>query len=194
MFVETGTKNSTYLHQCYRLFSIESKPVSGKPISESHRQMLYEGCSQFIANEYFTGTYHIFESTFRVISEFYNKELYEKSEISVKNLFYDFMEIYMKETDQFANAPLCAFEYMRKIRNSMHNDGIFKEDKRNIREMCDFNGKKVKLEHNKPIEFEDLWKVSLQMTMWSYVVITAIISVPSVETAEFIPDPHIILN
>jgi hypothetical protein len=36
----------------------------------------------------------------------------------------------MKETDQFANAPLCAFEFMRKIRNTIHNDGIFKEDKK----------------------------------------------------------------
>jgi len=92
------------------------------------------------------------------------------------------------KNDQFANAPLCAFEYIRKIRNSTHNDGIFKDDKKNRKETCDFNGNKVKLEHDKPIEFEDLWRVSLKMTMWSYVITTGISQLPRIKEVDFIKD------
>jgi hypothetical protein len=55
--------------------------------------------------------------------------------------------------------------------------------------MCDFDGNKVTFEQDKPIELDNLWWINLKMTMWSYVVITGVISVPTIETEKFIPDP-----
>ena len=46
----------------------------------------------------------------------------------------------------------------------------------------------MKLEHDKPIEFEDLWRVSLKMTMWSYVITTGISQLPRIKEVDFIKD------
>ncbi|MGD9533964.1 MAG: hypothetical protein AB7V56_09370 [Candidatus Nitrosocosmicus sp.] len=44
-------------------------------------------------------------------------------------------------------------------------------------------------EQDKPIELDNLRWINLKMTMWSYVVVTGVISVPTIETEKLIPDP-----
>jgi hypothetical protein len=80
IFVDMIMQNTGYLPEIYELYSIARISNPPESIPESQRKIIFEGCSQFIANEYFVGTFHIFESTFRVLPEFYNRELYKKRE------------------------------------------------------------------------------------------------------------------
>lgn len=190
MLCDRGFKTEGYLESTYNSYSLNNRIKLYTGHSKTSKQILWDNMKSFVGTSYFHGIYHTFEHSFGTIGKFYNSDLYEKTR-GMKNLFPKFLEIYKKNTDQLENVDPRTFEYIRNIRNSVHNNGVFIPDKTNIIEPLNFDKGKVKFSPYQTITVDDMWEVNLKMSLWCFNVITGIITVPEIKAEPSILDPSI---
>jgi hypothetical protein len=190
MLCDRGFKTAGYLESTYNSYTPNNRIELYAGYSKTPEQILWDNMKSFVGNSYFHGIYHTFEHSFRTISKFYDPKLYEKYP-GMKSLVPKFMDVYMKNTDQLENLDPRTFEYIRNIRNSVHNNGVFIPDKTNIIEPLNFEKQKVTFTPHQTITVEDVWEENLKMSIWCNYVITGIITVSTIKNQKSILDPSI---
>lgn len=189
-----GCLNEAILKETYKKYPLRNRLELYSHIQKSPIEILSSGIYQFIANGFFSGIYHIFENSFRLLCESYDPDYYKKlmeQRRGIKIIFKEFLTKFKNENNDLDHIEIGNFEYIRNIRNSIHSNGVYKQDSKNHIEIIDFWKNKAKLEHNKLIKFDDFWVVNFGMALWCLDVITGIVYVPKFQKVDFILDPSI---
>jgi hypothetical protein len=173
-------------------YKINKRIFSTSP--QESRQIEKGYIDQYLTFSYFNFVFHTFESSFRIICEncfkdeyYITKENGERKKRDIKNL----CEVILKKLNLLDKDRENFLEIVVKFRNSVHNNGVFINDKQRSPPPYKWKHNSYVFNHGEQIALENnsgLWTEYLRFTREFISIFTEVIEHPTVKKYRFIED------
>lgn len=173
-------------------YKINKRVFSTSP--QESRQIEVGYIDRYLLFSYFNFIFHTFESSFRIICEncfkvesYIIKENGERKKRDIRNL----CEVILKKLDLLDNDRQNFLEIVVKFRNSLHNNGVFNNEKQKSPPPYKWKHNSYVFNHGEQITLEDnsdLWTEYFRFTRELISIFTEVINHPTVKKYRFIED------